>query len=910
MTDAQWKRVWDLYEVTQSLSPDEAERFIAGLSDEAEVVEELRGLLAGLPEAARDEEGSFRGQRLGPYEVLHRVGRGASADVYTARDTRLNRMVALKFLKGDDEGSNRRFLLEAQSVSALNHPNIVTVHEVLEGASGPVLVMEMVEGEPLRRRCGGAVIEREAVRIGLQIAQALAAAHAKGFVHRDLKPENVMVRPDGYVKVLDFGLVRRWSGGDQGENLTSTAGLPVGTLRYMSPEQCRGEAATPKSDVFALGLMLYELLAGRHPFAQSVGLEVAHALVTAEPPALKGVSPALRQIVERMLAKDPQSRPSAQEAVAQLEELSGAGPVTFVGSGRAISRRGLAAAGLAFAATGAAAGLWWLKRRPRGGLLLRGGAIRDPVFSPDGSEVVFSWGRPGGEGHQLYVISVSGGEPKPLTAGTTDDGDPCWPPGGTKIYFWRRGQGESAIYEVDRNGGPERRIASLEYTSGWGSRLGWLSPGKITATSRTTTRGFRLYEIDVTTGKQRLFLPESGGTGDGVARLSPDGRHVLYARAYGRNASDLFVRPVGGGEERRITRDEKMVWQIRWSPDGRFVYYRAPKPLWRIWKVGIDGKAAGPVATPQSANGSFDVQAGPGGKPHMVIAQMAEQAAIWRSDRTPAGNFAAPRRLISAGQGLLDVSPAISPDSRRIAFASTRTGHLEIWVTDADGNNPRQITNSTSQSMATPEWTADSRRLISATRWGEGGGLFRVGAEAGALPEPLPGVNALDSDPRFSPDYRFLYFISSIAGRMELCRMPAQGGTPEQLTREGCVVHRCSPDGRWIYLIRENETSGLYRIPAGGGRAELVLPEVKSTLYRGWDVARSGIYYTVELETGGAWEIRHFDPARGTKTPVLRLPLAMPRWSGVLSVARDESWMVFPLGERAVGELLYYPDWG
>jgi Tol biopolymer transport system component len=588
-----------------------------------------------------------------------------------------------------------------------------------------------------------------------------------------------------------------------------------------------------------------------------------------------------------------------------------------------------AAAGITgVAAAVAGSSVWWhsaRRSRPPAGVLLKEGLIRDAVFSPDGEEVVFSWQRPGGQGSQIYSISLSsfdpsGGkrvDPRPLTFGPGQDFDPVFSPDGSKICFIRRGKGESAIYVIDRSSGVvTRRVASIQYDSTWGARLGWFGPSRIAVTDQPGTPGYRLIEVDVDSGAKRRWNSGDEGRGDGPARLSPDGTEVLFARAFGMNASDLFIRPAaGGGEERRITFDQKPKAQYRWSRDGRTIVYRAPKPVWKLWEVGRDGKGDREAPVPHASWGSFDIRSAGDGKRELILAQLPDNFSIWKAVRKPDGSFAPPQMFISAASGAMDSGPVISPDGRRIAFLSTRTGNLEIWVADADGNNPVQVTRLGSQQVAAPSWSPDSRRILSAARLTDIPQAFLIDAQADAKLERIPHVERYINEPQFAPPGdRIMSYCGTINGRAELFRIPIGGGSdsrPEQLTRNGCTVYRYSPDGRWIYFVRANEISGLHRIPSSGaGPEELVLPEVSSQLYRAWAVARSGIYYIVEVEGGGGrWEVRHYDPVQKVRKVVLPVPHPLPRWSGTLSVSPDESWMAFPQQEPVVGELVFDPDW-
>ena len=256
------------------------------------------------------------------YEILSLLGRGGMGEVWEARDTELDRRVALKFLAAPAAfaRAGERLTREARAASALNHPNIVTVHEVIQYEQTPVLVMEVVEGTALRAVIQSPQSIDRVVHLGRQIAQALAAAHAHGIVHRDIKPENVMVRSDGYVKVLDFGLARRVTS----QSMASNDGLLVGTLRYMSPEQARGEPLFPASDIFSFGLVLYELATGSHAFPADSPFETVHAIQAREPPPPSSLNPlvsgSLNSLILAMLAKGPATRPSAQEVAQVLSD--------------------------------------------------------------------------------------------------------------------------------------------------------------------------------------------------------------------------------------------------------------------------------------------------------------------------------------------------------------------------------------------------------------------------------------------------------------------------------------------------------------------------------------------------------------------------------------------------------------
>jgi serine/threonine protein kinase/tetratricopeptide (TPR) repeat protein len=278
--------------------------------------------------------GLDNGSRIGPYEVLSRLGAGGMGEVYRARDTRLGREVAVKVLSQDaaaDDDRLRRFISEAKTVSALNHPNILTLHEIGESPQGPYLVTEVVEGETIRQRMARQNIPlSEALDLAAQTADGLAKAHEAGIIHRDIKPENLMLTRDGYVKILDFGLAKLRKQDDStivGSDPTMTAaGILVGTPAYMSPEQLHGLPADARSDLFALGVVLYEMVGGRNPFRRDSAAGTLNAILSEEPPALdskvQGVPRDVAEIVRKLTAKDPVNRPrSARDVAASLRAI-------------------------------------------------------------------------------------------------------------------------------------------------------------------------------------------------------------------------------------------------------------------------------------------------------------------------------------------------------------------------------------------------------------------------------------------------------------------------------------------------------------------------------------------------------------------------------------------------------------
>src|SRR5712692_1012101 len=357
------------------------------------------------------------GTKLGPYEILLPIGAGGMGEVYRAKDSRLGRDVAIKVLPASfsaDPDRLRRFEQEARAAGVLNHPNITAVYDIGSAEDAPYIVTELLEGETLRNRLlSGPLSVRKAIDYGVQIAKGLAAAHEKGIVHRDLKPENLFLTRDGRVKILDFGLAKlKPETGEDGKTDLRTVsggtepGVVLGTMGYMSPEQVRGRAADKRSDLFAFGTILYEMLAGQRAFRGDTAADTITAILSKEPPDLsqtnKEIHPGLDRIVRHCLEKNPEERfESARDVAFDLEALSGISAPTaaVAGSAPAAKRRWLAPAALAAAvalAAGLAAGYRYGKRagfRPPPNyqqLTFRRGELYSARFAPDGQTVIYA----------------------------------------------------------------------------------------------------------------------------------------------------------------------------------------------------------------------------------------------------------------------------------------------------------------------------------------------------------------------------------------------------------------------------------------------------------------------------------------------------------------------------------------
>jgi len=429
------------------------------------------------------------GKTLGHYQIIEKLGEGGMGVVYKARDTHLDRFVALKILppeKVADPERKQRFSQEAKSASALNHPGIITIHDIASDGGMDFIAMEYVEGKTLDRlipRKGMPV--KDTLKIGAEIADALAAAHSIGIIHRDIKPSNIMVSDQGRVKVLDFGLVKLKEAAQAAESQTTETapvltdeGRILGTVYYMSPEQAEGKKVDARSDIFSFGSVLYEMVTGRRAFEGPSVISTLSAILHRDPkPVAETVldaPPELQRIVARCLRKAPERRfQSIADVSLVLRELGedlqsgtpaiGGVPPKGVSSPRAgIGKRGLLAAALVMAAV--AGGYWMTRRRPPLAapaltrLTFDSGLTFEPALSPDGKLVAYASDRSGDGNLDIWVQQVAGGEAVRLTRHAADDREPAFSPDGDKIAFRSEREG-GGIYVVPAIGGNERLIA-------------------------------------------------------------------------------------------------------------------------------------------------------------------------------------------------------------------------------------------------------------------------------------------------------------------------------------------------------------------------------------------------------------------------------------------------------------------
>jgi Tol biopolymer transport system component/serine/threonine protein kinase len=870
------------------------------------------------------------GAKLGPYEILAPLGMGGMGEVYKARDPRLDRLVAIKILLSDklaDAKRRQRFVQEAKAASALNHPNIITIHDIGNVDGMDFIVMELVNGESLDRmipRTGMPV--DQVLRIAVQIADALAKAHSAGFVHRDLKPANVMATPEGLVKVLDFGLAKLSQSEEAepvgGEDETTSSltpartaghtsqGVILGTVSYMSPEQAQGKPVDARSDIFSFGAVLFELLTGRKAFRGDTPIATISSILRDDPVGggLPDVPAELSRIIARCLRKDPARRfQYMADAKIELEEL-----IEETGSGKlAIEpaptlrpkrlKRWLIPAAVIAALTLAFVGWRESKRQP--------GEIADfrPVpltsylglednasFSPDGQQLAFSWNGEKQDNADIYVKLIGAGAPLRLTTDAASDTFPKWSPDGRGIAFIRDLGGDTfAVMWIPALGGIERRVTQLYTRSRNGmlfASLCWSPDSKYLVVSGSVRRNEpnRLYWLPIETGEPRPLTNPPPGDGDFGPALSPNGRTLAFVR--GQGAATLWVEALSEGfqpigEPRKLDTGDLVPKGPAWTNDGRELVFASPGGEDSIlYRIAASGSGSA-TALAGAGIGVFNPAISSRGD-RLAFTRAFRNANIWklRLDRS-----ASPATLIASS--FRQAYPQYSPDGKRIAFFSNRGGTVQIWTSYADGSQPVQLTSMTGTTTGSPRWSPDGTQVSFDSDTGGHWQIYVVNADGGR-PKQITNDASTNVISSWSRDGKWIYFGSDRSGRFEVWKAPPEGGAAIQVTHMGGSAPVESSDGKTLYFTKGDGTEGIWRMPLDGGQETQI---VKSVYRYNFALTSDEIYFTPP-------------PAADGTSSIQRLNLATRQLSQVMDINKpiDLGLAVSPNGRELVWAQLDY----
>jgi Tol biopolymer transport system component/predicted Ser/Thr protein kinase len=785
------------------------------------------------------------GKRLGHYEILEKIGEGGMGEVYRARDTRLNRTVAIKVLPGRLSAQpdlRQRFEREARAISSLNHPHICTLYDIGEQDGENFLVMEYLDGETLEKRLSkGPLPADQGLRLGVEIAEALDRAHRQGIVHRDLKPGNIMLTKSGS-KLLDFGLAKLKPAllpvaaaltemATESRKLTEQ-GMILGTLQYMSPEQLEGKEADARTDIFALGAVLFEMVTGRPAFTGKSKASLIAAILAADPPPISQLQPmtppALDRAVRRCLAKDPDERwQTARDLAAELKWMVEGSSVTAgydrrqeIGARRAPPQRerlawATAAAVLLLTTITSMVAYLRLGRAPAPSIVAE-------ILPPGGAQFSFAalWPSPPAlspDGHALAFVAADASETRlwvrPLDSssaqalpGTDQATGPFWSADSRSIGFFADGK----LKTIEAAGGPVVTLCDAPYAAGgsW-NRQGIILYGpyvhkglyKIAASGGTP--------IPVTT------LDESRFSYHGLPHFLPDDKHFLYwAGAPDPASSGVYFSSLDSKENRMILRtDGHAVYA-----SGFLVYSRGTALMAQAFDAGRGQLKGEPHQLLQGASVASDVFAvcGSGLLAYQPGGASAGRELTW-FDR-------AGKKLgtIGAVAGYFDVR--LSPDGRRLAFAMGDP-FSDVWVDElARGVNMR-LTFDPDTDKGVPVWSPDGTRILfGAWRGGKGRvGIYEkassgAGNEELVLPSESPDAEVWATD--WSRDGRFIIYSRGelyAKSRAEIWVLPLAGDRKPHLFLQTPVAAYdavFSPDGRWVaYTSKESSREEVYVVP-------------------------------------------------------------------------------------------------
>jgi serine/threonine protein kinase len=770
MNQNRWQQIDELFDAVLEIPESEREDFLSKkCNGDEDLKKEVLSLLKAQDKAdnfmensamnlmakaiAGDQtnvfENSLYNKTLGNYKIEKPLGAGGMGEVYLAHDTKLNRKAALKILPKEfvsDGERVKRFEIEARAVSALNHPYIVTVYDVgnVEGVN--YIATEYVEGKTVRELIGGDLSVKETLSIISQTAEALAAAHKAGVIHRDIKPENIMVRPDGYVKVLDFGLAKLTETNPTAPELTAQTmkGAVIGTLAYMSPEQVIGDKIDHRTDLWSLGVVLYEMLTAKNPFKSENRQATFNSILSFEPPFASELNPQVSAELDRVLIKalekdTEMSYQTASDFCADIKRVKREFDSSPSWSTRSLeikmqkradakSRKSLlifASAFLLLLLGGFSAWIFYFKKdapqtiagvdwtKANNVQLTDSLSVESyPSLSPDGKTLVFSMESE--DNQDIFSQRVGGKNVTNLTKDSKKgDTMPAFSPDGKHIAF-RSEREPKGIYLMEATAENVRRVSDVGFHPSWSPDGAKIVVSERASTHHTlhTVPNSSLWIIDVNTGnKQQLDTK-----GDAIMpSWSPNGQRIAYWFVQEGKSGEIATVPASGGEPVVITNDAFSDWNPVWSPDGKFLYFASDRGgSMSLWRVAIDeatGKSLGEpeaVSTPSkycrhitfSRDGNLLAYVRYESKSNLQSVAFDEKA------KKPVGEI----NWVTRGNHEI-TNPHLSPGGEEYVIRNVKATQEDLIIFNKDGANWRNLTNDKFLERI-PSWSHDGKKIV------------------------------------------------------------------------------------------------------------------------------------------------------------------------------------------------------
>ena len=893
MTPERWQQVKEIFNSALMHRPEERGPFIVqACSGDENLRSEVESLIA-----SHEQSGSFidqpafqvaasmlageraelmSGQTIASYEVISFISRGGMGEVYLAEDKRLGRKVALKLLPASfttDADRLRRFEQEARAASALNHPNIITIYEIRQAAGSHIIATEFVEGETLRHRLSRSGLTlSEALNVAIQVADALSAADKAGIIHRDIKPENIMLRPDGYVKVLDFGLAKLSEQASPAViaeaptiQVRTGSGIVIGTAGYMSPEQARGLGVDSRSDIFSLGAVIYEMVAGRKPFQGDTPSDTLASILKTEPPPLSRVAPGvpaeLARIVTKALRKDREERyqvvkdlwldlkalkqelefqdkldrsaasegdtgSTAMFAGEPTGALSGPRPTLSRSAISNISesisleiKRHKVGATLALIASAliVVAGIFgvykWLHREEpvahfwdvRLSRLTNSGNAIDATISPDGKYIVYALSDRSRQ--SLYIRQVSTANDKeivpPAPVGVFGM---TFSPDGTELYYAIKANLDAGtLYRIPVLGGIPVKV--LEKIDG---PISFSPDGKQFVLVRGNYPN---------SGESALVIANLDGSGErnlAIKKIpqrfspifftgpswSPDGKIIAASVGTVGGRSKVAGFSIDDGSERNLSGEEwPFAARVQWLPDMTGLLVVAGDNPGAAMLWHVNYPDGRIRRVTNDLNAYRAIGLTQDGK-KLATVQAQGLVNVWV---VPEGDAAKAVRQPTGNVSFYSSNGnniTWTPDGR-IAFVSNEGGKADIWLADPDGGNRKQLTTNKGMNFS-PVVSADGRYVVFASWQGDKKNIWRMNLN-GSNPVQLTSGLA-DSFPSISPDGRWVIYTALDGAKPTLWKVSIDGGTPVQVTDHNVTAGAISPDGRSIaYTYPESQ---------------------------------------------------------------------------------------------------------